>query len=238
MKSFLLFCSLFVTFLLPAQSKVQIDVASPKPSITVDGVNCPIGNTIYSCSTKVCTPVTIYEGDSILFCTNNEIYLNTDSAYWMQWDFTGSSNFPSAITDSFPSNMPVCYYAKWITAGNYNVNIFYNGWLSAYPTSDCWNFGPSHWVINVDVLTNTGIASQAENNLTCEVFPNPGNGIFQLKISKPETVKEIYVTDIFGKEISIAQNKTQIDLSDYPVGIYLLNVISENGKLVKKIVRE
>jgi hypothetical protein len=237
MKILLLFISFTASVLLPAQSKVQVDIASPKPSILIDGVNCVIGNTIYSCTPKTCNAMTITEGDSILFCTNNEIYLNTDSAYWMQWNFTGSNNFPSAVTNSFPSNTPICYYPIWTVAGNYTVDIFYNGWLSAYPTSDCWTFGPSHWILSVTVLSNTGITS-AENNLTCEVFPNPGNGIFQLEIPKPETIKEMYVTDIFGKEIFIANDKTQIDLTNYAPGIYLLNLITENGRIIKKIIKQ
>ncbi|MDQ3108265.1 MAG: T9SS type A sorting domain-containing protein [Bacteroidota bacterium] len=225
----------FPFIICPAQSKVKVDIASPKPSIMIDGLNCVIGNTIYSCTPKTCTAVQITEGDSIEFCTHNEIYLNTDSAYWMQWNFTGSS-YSASFTDSFPTNTPICYFPKWNVAGIYTVDIFYNGWLSAYPTSDCWVQGPSHWIILVDVLVNTGIGSQNENASTCEIFPNPGNGIFELRFSKPETVKEIYVTDITGKEIFTLQNKTQINLSGYPAGIYFLNIISENGKMVKKIV--
>jgi hypothetical protein len=231
-----LFIFSFATSPLLAQSKVHVDILSPKPSITVDGVNCVIGNTIYSCVPKTCNNVTINEGDSIEFCTNNEIYLNTDTAYWMHWNFTGS-NYSSMIADTFPSNTPICYYPKWSVAGNYTVDIFYNGWLSAYPTSDCWNFGPSHWIINVDVLSNTGISSH-ENELICEIFPNPGNGIFQLKISNPEAVKSLYVTDIFGKEIFTPQDKTQINMTAFSPGIYLLNISTANGRIIKKIVKD
>jgi hypothetical protein len=200
MKLFLLLIFSFGALLLRAQTNAQLDPASPKPSITIDGVNCPIGNTIYSCVPKTCNTVTIYEGDSVEFCTNNEIYLNTDTAYWMQWNFTGS-NYSSVVTNAFPSATPICYFPKWTVAGTYTVNIFYNGWLSAYPTSDCWTFGPSQWIITVDVLTNTGIASPVDDELECEIFPNPGNGIFNMKFSNPENVKAMYVTDMLGKEI-------------------------------------
>lgn len=236
MKAILLFLFSFATALLPAQSKVELDVLSPKPSITIDGVNCPIGNTIYSCMPKTCNTMTIYEGDSIEFCTNNEIYLNTDTAYWMHWNFTGS-NYSSMIADTFPSNTPICYYPKWSVAGNYTVDIFYNGWLSAYPTSDCWNFGPSHWIIQVDVLSITAIESY-KNDVSCEIYPNPGNGIFQLKFSNPENITSLSVTDIFGKVIFTPKEKNQVDMSAYPAGIYLLNIDTTTGRVIKKLVKE
>jgi hypothetical protein len=154
----------------------------------------------------------------------------------MQWNFTGS-NYSTMLADSFPSNTPICYYPRWDVAGIYDVHIFYNGWLSAYPTSDCWSSGPSHWIITVDVLSTTGIKPLTEE-LICEVFPNPGNGIFNLKISNPENVRAIYLTDICGKEILIPNDKTQIDLANFPAGIYLLNICTANGNTVKKIVKE
>lgn len=237
MRCFLLFAFSFIILLLPAQSDTPIDIASPKPSITIDGVNCAIGNTIYTCVPKTCASVTITEGDSIQFCTNNEIYLNTDTAYWLQWNFTGSSNFPLMVVDSFPSNTPVCYYPKWTTAGIYDVHVFYNGWLSAYPTSDCWSSGPSHWIITVDVQINTGITKPVYE-VACEIFPNPGNGIFKLQITNPEKVEAITITDIFGKEILTPHDKTKVDLTNFPSGIYLLHISTTNGRIVKKIVKE
>jgi hypothetical protein len=236
MKRFLLFTLYFLPLIAFAQSKVVVDVASPKPSITIDGLNCAILNTIYTCVARTCTPVQIMAGDSVEFCTNNQIFLNNDTAFWMEWNFTGS-NYTSAITNPYPTNTPFCYYPKWTTAGTYTVDIFYNGWMSAYPSGDCWGYGPSHWIVVVDVTGSTGIASQQEN-ISCEVFPNPGNGIYELRISKPEAVNEMYLTDISGKEILVVQDKNKLDLTNYAAGIYFLNIISENGKTVKKIIRD
>jgi hypothetical protein len=237
MKIRLVFFFIFLTTLLSAQSKVLVDVASPKPSITIDGVNCVIGNTIYSCMPKTCNPVTITQGDSIEFCTNQEIYLHTDSAYWMQWNFTGSSNYPQPVYDSFPSNTPICYYPKWTAAGNYTIDIFYNGWLSAYPASDCYSFGPSHWIVNVIVQTNVGIVEN-KNRFSCEIFPNPSTGIFNLTISDEAKIETVFVTDIAGKKIKEPVKKNEIDLSAYPAGIYFLNIATEDGSAVKKLIRE
>lgn len=238
MRFYLLSIFLFFNGGLFSQSQVQVDVQSPKPSISIDGMPCNIMNTIWSCIPKTCDSLVITEGDSIEFCTYNQISLNTDSNYYMQWEFNGSANFPTPFYDSFPNLTPICYYPKWNTAGNYTVDIYYNGWLSAYPYSDCWAFGPSHWIIGVHVMQNMGIIVPDNNSeLTYTIFPNPGDGMFHLQISHPEKVKGIFVTTLMGRKIPVVTNETQLDLAGYPAGIYFLNLETENGILVKKIVK-
>ena len=239
MRTVILFTFLFLNSRLFSQPQIHSDVMSPKPSISINGFPCNIGNTIWSCATKTCDSVIITEGDSIEFCTHNEIFLNTDSNYYMQWNFNGSINYPTTFYDSFPNVTPICYDPIWNTAGNYTVEIYYNGWLSAYPYSDCWATGPSHWKINVIVELNTGIKNFPINSkLTCDIFPNPGEGIFELKISHPEQVEEIFVTDMMGRKILTVENESRIDLKENSSGIYFLNLKTENEVLVKKLVKE
>ena len=239
MKIFLLSSFLFFSIRFPAQNNVVIDVQSPKPSITIDGAPCLIGNLIYSCVPKTCNTVSIYQGDSIQFCTYNQIFLNTDSNYYMQWNFNGSANFPISFRDTFPNQTPICYSPIWNDTGNFIIDIYYNGWLSAYPTSDCWSYGPSHWIINVSVMPALGVH---QNNLemNCSVFPNPGKGIFYLKVSDQGNVEEIFVTNLFGEKILELKNRNEsvIDLTNYSDGIYFLNIKTKNGIVVKKIVKE
>jgi hypothetical protein len=237
MRNYLLAILFFSVKILYCQSQVQIDVLSPKPSIAINGDPCNIGNLTFSCTPKTCNTVVITEGDSIEFCTHNEIYLTTDTNYYMQWNFTGCSNLPTSIDDSFPTPTPLCYYPRWDVAGNYTVDVYYNGWLSAYPYSDCYSFGPSHWIIDIVVMQNMGIVPH-ERNLTCEIFPNPGTGIFNLQISDPEKIEEIYLTNIPGEKIPLEYNQYRIDLTEFPSGIYFLNIKTEEGILIKKLVRE
>lgn len=71
-----------------------------------------------------------------------------------------------------------------------------------------------------------------------KIYPNPSTGIFTIAIEKEATVK---VYDMLGKEIYINTVKTgttSIDISNYQSGIYLLNVITENGSVTKKIIKE
>src|SRR5574340_911862 len=112
MKQFLFSTCLIFSVALAAQSKVELDVLSPKPTLLINGNICHIDNTIWSCVTKTCDSLVIMQHDSVEFCTSTEINLNTDSTYWLKWMFSGCSNFPVPEYDSFPTNTPFCDYPR------------------------------------------------------------------------------------------------------------------------------
>jgi len=76
-----------------------------------------------------------------------------------------------------------------------------------------------------------------ENNLM--VFPNPSNGIFSINHNnnKPQTIE---IFNIVGAKIYSATNnvksKYDIDISQYPKGIYFVKVYDEDGDHTEKIV--
>ena len=87
-------------------------------------------------------------------------------------------------------------------------------------------------------VTLTGIHQSIHTNKFI-VYPNPNNGIFTVEGS--ENKYELILTNVFGEKItqtvipSGARNLT-IDLSAQPNGIYLLQIKSENGTALKKII--
>lgn len=190
--------------------------------------------------TKTCDSVTINQGDSIEFCTYQEIFLDTDSAYYMRWDFNGSSNYPSSVYDSFPTTTPVCYLPEWNTPGNYVIDVYYNGWLTAYPNSDCYSYGPSHWVINVSVQTSMGLSAMNPENIIT-IYPNPSTGVFNLECNYNHQRDRVFrVCTYLGETLftSTIQNPTSsFDLRSYPKGLYFIKVDTETGTIVKMIVR-
>ena len=217
----------------------QPGLLSPKPGITINGAQCLIGNTVYSCMPKTCDSVVIYAGDSIEFCTAQQIDLSSDSLYYLQWNFYGSSNYPSVVYDSFPAATPLCRYARFDTPGNDTVQVFYNGWLSAHPYSDCYAFGPSHWYVPVTVLPSPNGIGEEQSAFSCELFPNPGDGIFSLKISQPENVTRLVVREITGKVVlELPTSATQIDLSAFSAGIYTLECYTTGGVIAKKLLKQ
>ncbi len=81
---------------------------------------------------------------------------------------------------------------------------------------------------NVNDITNT-------NNI--EVFPNPSHGLFN--IQSDSEIISVSVMDIVGKEIynnsSFAKSKDEINLSDYPAGLYLMKIEIGDRLITKKI---
>ena len=70
-------------------------------------------------------------------------------------------------------------------------------------------------------------------NATVSVFPNPTPGIAQVEVGGelPESVSTFQVFDLTGKSILSAtfnESTTNIDLSAYPNGKYILKIICNN----------
>jgi hypothetical protein len=68
------------------------------------------------------------------------------------------------------------------------------------------------------------------------IFPNPTSGKF---ILDTKIKGEFFVYNTLGGEIyqsKIKNQKSEIDLSAQPNGVYFLHVQSENGTTVKKLI--
>ena len=68
-----------------------------------------------------------------------------------------------------------------------------------------------------------------------KVFPNPTNGEFQIK--SDEEIENITITDLNGNIILNLNNKSDIDISEQPNGIYILKIKTKNQKYSEKIVK-
>lgn len=134
------------------------------------------------------------------------------TGYAKMLDFSGSPNGSSPFGDL-------------ISDGNFLYG------MSAYGgTSNCTN---GCGVIFKCGLLTTAI-SENKTEADFNVYPNPSNGIFTI-----ETDYIFFVTDVIGKNIyhsGTKNQKTVIDLSKQPNGIYFLNMKTENGIISKKLV--
>jgi hypothetical protein len=200
---------------------------SPKPGITINGSLCLIQNTVWSCVPVDCDTVTIMQGDSIEFCTFQEIFLNTDTAYWMQWIFSGCDNYADTVFDNYPSTTPLCYNPRWDVSGIYNVTIRYNGWLSAYPSSDCYVQGPSQWNIAVNVLPDPNSVHESQLQHAVTVFPQPAT--HSISISGV-TVNSVTVRNCDGAIVQSFGAVQEINVAGLSSGIYILELNTTNGE--------
>jgi len=91
-----------------------------------------------------------------------------------------------------------------------------------------------NWFKFTAVSTNASEIKDAENSFI--VFPNPGNGLFNIRAS--QNIKELTITNILGSVVLSLPFSNQIDLSSLTPGIYLLRALNEKGKIValRKII--
>jgi hypothetical protein len=198
-----------------------------KPGISINGSPCLIQNLIYSCTPRTCDSIVIMAGDSIEFCTYQQIFLNTDTAYWLKWNFYGATSLADTILNDYPSSTPQCYFPRWDTAGTFMVEVFYNGVLSAYPTSDCYQQGPSHWFVKVVVLPDpNAIVEHASKEF--KIVPNPSQGFFTIQLPENEILNQVVITDVSGR-IIFQTHDTSIDLTSLEHGTYLATISTANS---------
>lgn len=113
--------------------------------------------------------------------------------------------------------------------GEYTVAVTYgNGCVSV---SDPFN------------ITNVGLEDLADTDPVI-VYPNPTAGETLISWSSEKQVSQIVLIDVFGKEILRKEidhtiNDLIIDLTEYSMGVYHLNVLTESGaKMIIPVVRQ
>lgn len=102
---------------------------------------------------------------------------------------------------------------------------------------------------NPAIVTNTFetkfvsvLASEAFEVDEFTVYPNPTNSILNIQSKSNTTISEVKIYDLLGKQLlnkKTAVSATEIDMTDYSPGLYLLEVISENNqKSIHKIIKK
>ena len=87
-----------------------------------------------------------------------------------------------------------------------------------------------------------GIFGAAKNNLAVSVYPNPSNGMVNIKTSTFQSKGlTVTVSNVLGKEVkkvvlSTPASQYQINLNDLDAGIYMVRVRSEFGESTQRVV--
>ena len=72
------------------------------------------------------------------------------------------------------------------------------------------------------------------------IFPNPGNGVFNINQNESNQKYIVQILDCNGHLIYtnlLTKSTEQIDVSKFPNGLYLIKLIGKNGFSVKKIIK-
>ena len=88
---------------------------------------------------------------------------------------------------------------------------------------------------------NLGLYSLTSSRLS--IYPNPTSNVISISYEQLTVAKEIVISDLngrllFSKLLPIGSTSELIDLNQFPIGIYLLNWVSEFGTSSVKVVKE
>ena len=86
------------------------------------------------------------------------------------------------------------------------------------------------------IFNTTGVISNIKDILN--IYPNPNNGQFIIANSEP--INEIFITDLQGKSVytnkNLNVNSLDIKLHNLEKGMYLVNILTNNGMNIKTVV--
>jgi len=110
----------------------------------------------------------------------------------------------------------------FINDGDYTVTMT-NGAIISHP-----NY-PAKVVAGVD-LTSVSILENSLSNI--KIYPNPTSNIIYLQ-TESASIPEVKIYSLDGRLLQQIRN-TEIDLSCYSVGVYLLSIDGQSVKIIKK----
>ncbi|MFT3909330.1 MAG: T9SS type A sorting domain-containing protein [Ferruginibacter sp.] len=64
------------------------------------------------------------------------------------------------------------------------------------------------------------------------VYPNPTMGAMQLNISNGSSLKQVFISDIYGRIVKRLDSSATINLSGLGKGSYIIQMIKTNGERV------
>ena len=124
--------------------------------------------------------------------------------------------------------------------GTSHAVITYSGSLSG--TFDAVNIPNTGWYVDystpgeVNVIRDSVLDIENIDDASFSVYPNPTSGI--INIQSKENIQKAELFDINGRLIFTKTSNSQMNISKLSVGVYMLKVLTENGKSsTKKIIK-
>jgi hypothetical protein len=176
--------------------------------------------------------------------TSHVYTFTPQSGYWVNLSslqFLAQTGSCSAITFGVSSNIGLgnCFsctdqnqITEWTNTGSGNTSFEVRDQLIV-----------GRVITRKEVVT--GITeNSAIQEITCQIAPNPGNGLFNLTFTNEAkgTVKDVFVYDLTGKLVfekrEVASPSCIIDITAYPKGIYLVRIAGNGYEWRKKLISE
>lgn len=159
----------------------------------------------------------------------------TDAGYDVDDNFYSTADITVTEEGDWSVNSPSVEgpYSLRYKAVDKSGNIGYSDWRTI------WVRSPYEF----PCATNVSIGDVNALEKAISIFPNPNSGKFTVHADMPKAEKlRFTVTNLLGQEVAVItdetmnENKFQVDLSNQPAGVYLLNISTDHHTTTKRIV--
>ena len=213
---------------------------SPVENITFDTILCPgdcfqFGNECYYESTFLDTSYRCTDFNRLNLSyadTNNfEITCKIDSfvnAFAFDWSDLGADSFDIFLNDVYQNTQPnSSFLLPFNTVFSDSVN------LRVVPSNDLGcSFKTSEIAHAVPNTSDILERNKLENQVV--ISPNPSKNIFQ--INSKSKILETTVFDISGRKMMLGKSKV-LDLSPFENGIYFFKIQTDEGMVLKRVLK-
>ena len=153
-------------------------------------------------------------GPDTTFCSNYINMLDAGFADIYHWS-TGNHSQSQEVTSS--GN----YY---VTVGNHNVDY----------SLTCWSTDS----VYITLMSCDGIEDISPQDTYCKVYPNPAFDIISIIIPEKAVIEILNMEGQTLKTLSTENELTDVDISNLPCGMYMIEIKTGNGVMVRKFVKE
>lgn len=158
---------------------------------------------------------------------------------------TGNGEFGLYTSSSFSSSAAMIDYVQWGSSGHQRENVasaaglWTTGtFISVAPPYEYTGDGTQNGVANWSTL---GV-DDFEQGSSLRLYPNPSSTVLNIEFKTVIAEGTLEVFDLLGKQVfsqSIASNTiSQIDVTNWESGLYLIKMSSENGEETKRFVKQ
>jgi hypothetical protein len=125
------------------------------------------------------------------------------------------TTFTGALTNSLTLK-----YVKAVQNGNQFSCIISNGCAGK--------------ITSAAAILTVGTSAVNELDAKVKIYPNPASDVLNIEI--PSTNFKLTLMDSKGTVLTKSENSTQLSVRDLPMGLYFINVKTNNGETTKKII--
>ncbi|MEM8526580.1 MAG: T9SS type A sorting domain-containing protein [Bacteroidota bacterium] len=98
--------------------------------------------------------------------------------------------------------------------------------------NECGNGTSETYKFRTETISNTQQLSESDYR----IFPNPTDGFLQIEMNIAQNTLELFATNGKLLQRSSFTQRTTLDLSHYPAGLYWIKLVNAKGMIVKKVI--